>query len=204
MTLVIQGQRETTHIWNDMNEPSVFSGPEVTMPKDLRHLAGTVEHRDVHNLYGHYMHRATFEGLLHRTDGPSKRPFVLTRAIYAGSQRFAAKWTGDNRADWSHLAASVPMLLSLSLAGMPFVGADVGGFFGDPEPELLMRWYQLGALQPFFRAHAHIDTRRREPWLIAEPFQTNIKRAIRMRYHLLPYLYTLFRDAAAGGKPINR
>lgn len=197
------GQTNSTFIWNDMNEPSVFSGPEITMNKDLRHVGGTVEHRDVHNIYGHYMQRATFEGLLHRKQD-QERPFVLTRAAYAGSQRFGAKWTGDNKADWSHLAVSVPMLLSLSLAGMPFVGADVGGFFGDPDPELLARWYQVGALQPFFRAHAHIDTKRREPWLLPEPYFSTVREAIRLRYRLLPYIYYLFVESARGGKPIVR
>jgi alpha 1,3-glucosidase len=186
-----------------MNEPSVFNGPETTMSKDLRHLEGTVEHREVHNVYGHYMHRATFEGLLARGEGRI-RPFVLTRSFYAGSQRYGAAWTGDNLACWKHLEASTPMLLSLGMAGMPFVGADVGGFFGNPDAELLLRWYQLGALQPFFRAHAHIETRRREPWLIPEPFKSGIRKAIIMRYQLLPYVYTLFRGSARGGKPVNR
>lgn len=186
-----------------MNEPSVFNSPEITMPKDVLHLEGTVEHRNLHNLYGFYMHRATFEGLNGRC-GEKYRPFVLTRAFYAASQRYAAAWTGDNKADWSHLRAATAMLLSLSVAGMPFVGADVGGFFGNPEPELLMRWYQLGALQPFFRAHAHIETDRREPWLIAEPYRSEIEAAIRMRYQLLPYIYTLFKESSLGGKPVIR
>lgn len=197
------GQTDRTFTWNDMNEPSVFSGPETTMPKDLRHMGGTEEHRVLHNLYGHYMMWATHEGLLQR-QSERKRPFVLTRAVYAGSQRYGAKWTGDNRADWGHLAASVPMLLSLSLAGMPFVGADVGGFFGDPEPELLARWYQVGALQPFFRAHAHIDTKRREPWLLPEPYFSAAREAIRLRYRLLPYIYSLFAESSRAGRPIVR
>lgn len=109
-----------------MNEPSVFNGPETTMPKELKHLEGTVEHRNLHNLYGAYMHRATYEGLQTRAnqerENPNEeqqieqRPFVLTRAFYAGSQRYAAAWTGDNRADWNHLKASIPMLLSLGLS----------------------------------------------------------------------------------------
>lgn len=185
-----------------MNEPSVFSGPEITMPKDALHLQGTVEHRDVHNLYGQYMQRATYEGLKKRE--PNERPFVLSRAAYSGSQKWGALWTGDNVASWSHLAITTPMLLSLSLAGLPFVGADVGGFFGNPEPELLVRWYQTGALQPFFRAHAHIETKRREPWLFAEPFLSHIRDAIRLRYQLLPYIYTLFYEASLTGVPPMR
>ncbi|VDM76765.1 unnamed protein product [Strongylus vulgaris] len=115
------GSTKDVYTWNDMNEPSVFSGPEVTMQKDLVHHGG-LEHREVHNLYGFYQHEATFAGQLSRADN-ELRPFVLSRAFFAGSQRTAA--------------ASIPMLLSLSTAGIPLVGADVGGFFGDPDEELL-------------------------------------------------------------------
>ncbi|KAL4352975.1 hypothetical protein GQ457_06G034570 [Hibiscus cannabinus] len=157
------GSTPSLYIWNDMNEPSVFNGPEVTMPRDVLHLGG-VEHRELHNAYGYYFHMATADGLVKRGDGKD-RPFVLSRAFFAGSQRYGAVWTGDNSADWDHLRVSVPMILSLGLTGMSFSGADVGGFFGNPDPELLVRWYQLGAYYPFFRGHAHHDTKRREPWL---------------------------------------
>ena len=70
--------------------------------------------------------------------------------------RYAAIWTGDNMAQWEHLEASVPMCLSLSISGLAHVGADVGGFFGNPDGALFVRWYQAGAFQPFFRSHAHI------------------------------------------------
>merc|ERR1712003_54664 len=128
------------------------------MPKDNLH-AEKWEHRDVHNIYGHYMHRATRDGQLHRSQNTA-RPFVLSRAFFVGSHRIGPIWTGDNHASWDHLKMSIPMLLSLNVAGYPFVGADVGGFFGNPPTELLVRWYQVGVLQPFLRARAHIDTRR--------------------------------------------
>lgn len=154
--------------WNDMNEPSVFNGPEVSMPKDTQNLEG-IEHREWHNLYGIYMQMATALGLTNRclsTGGdkdPTKklRPFVLTRSFWAGSQRYGAMWTGDNAASWSHLQIASPMLLSINLAGLSFAGADVGGFFGEPSAELFTRWYQAGAFTPFFRGHAHHDTKRR-------------------------------------------
>ncbi len=132
-----------------MNEPSVFNGPEVTMPKDLLHLGG-VEHRHLHNLYGHLYVMATHAGHLQRSGG-RERPFILTRSAFAGTQRYAALWTGDNTADWGHLEASVPMCLSLAMAGISFCGADVGGFFGNPDGELFVRWYQAAIFQPFFR-----------------------------------------------------
>ena len=195
------GSTQHLFVWNDMNEPSVFNGPEVTMPKDCRHLQSTVEHRDVHNVYGHFNLLSTAQGLRQRD---SKRPFVLSRSFFAGSQRHAAVWTGDNAAEWSHLAIATPMLLSLNVAGITFSGADVGGFFKDPDAELLTRWYQAAAWQPFFRGHAHIDTKRREPWLFGEPYTSHIRRAIKGRYALLPYLYTLFYLAHTTGVPVMR
>ncbi|KAK9766590.1 glucosidase II, partial [Basidiobolus ranarum] len=188
--------------WNDMNEPSVFSGPEITMPKDAIHH-GNWEHRDLHNYFGVLFHESTANGQIQRSEVP-KRPFVLSRAFYAGTQRTSAIWTGDNFARWDHLEASVPMLLTIGISGIPFSGADVGGFFGNPEPELLVRWYQAGAFQPFFRAHAHIDTKRREPWLFGEPYTSQIKHAIRTRYSLLPLWYTLFHEASVSGTPVIR
>jgi alpha 1,3-glucosidase len=143
------------YIWNDMNEPSVFNGPEVTMYKDNLHgVDEKVEHRDVHNLYGMYVHRATSEGLIKRDNA---RPFVLTRSFFAGSQRYGAMWTGDNMAKWDHLRASMPMLMSLAVSGFQFVGADAGGFFGNPDTELLVRWYQAAAFQPFFRVSPRLE-----------------------------------------------
>lgn len=197
-----QGSTADLYVWNDMNEPSVFNGPEVTMHKDCKHHGGW-EHRDIHNMYGFYHHASTVKGLKDRSGG-AKRPFVLTRAFFAGSQRYSAVWTGDNMAKWDHLQISIPMLLSLSVAGIPFVGADVGGFFHNPDEELLARWYQMGAYSPFFRAHAHIDARRREPWLFSEETKTVIRDAIRARYRLLPFWYSLFREHAQSGQPIMR
>ncbi|ODA82453.1 hypothetical protein RJ55_00960 [Drechmeria coniospora] len=198
-----KGTMENTFIWNDMNEPSVFNGPETTMPKDNIHH-GNWEHRDVHNLNGLTFHNATFQALLSRKKGELRRPFVLTRAFYAGSQRYGAMWTGDNLASWDHLAASIPMILNQGIAGYPFAGADVGGFFGNPEKDLLARWYQAGAFYPFFRGHAHIDSRRREPYLLGEPFTSIATSALRLRYSLLPSWYTAFFHANRDGSPIVR
>ncbi|XP_057495532.1 probable glucan 1,3-alpha-glucosidase [Actinidia eriantha] len=196
------GSTPSLYIWNDMNEPSVFNGPEVTMPRDALHIGG-VEHRELHNAYGYYFHMATADGLVKRGDG-KVRPFVLSRAIFPGSQRHGAIWTGDNTAEWEQLRVSVPMILTLGLTGITFSGADVGGFFGNPGPELLVRWYQLGAYYPFFRAHAHHDTKRREPWLFGERNTELMKEAIHIRYALLPYFYTLFREANTTGVPVMR
>lgn len=213
-----------------MNEPSVFNGPEITMPKDARHRvmdeksskskkaasvskgadsdSDFVEHREAHNVFGALFHSATARGLADRgraSKGPdSDRPFVLSRAFFAGSQRAGPIWTGDNTASWAQLRVSVPMLLALGIAGLPASGADVGGFFGDPDAELLTRWYQLGVYYPFFRGHAHLDTARREPWLSGEPHTSRVRQALRERYRILPYLYTAFREANVTGAPVMR
>ncbi|EME82171.1 glycoside hydrolase family 31 protein [Pseudocercospora fijiensis CIRAD86] len=200
------GTSKNVWLWNDMNEPSVFNGPEVTMPKDNVHHGGW-EHRDIHNINGMTFVNATFEGLLARDKEEEKnnrRPFVLTRAFFSGSQRLGAMWTGDNQADWSHLEASIPMVLSMGITGFPFAGADIGGFFGNPSKELLTRWYQAGIWYPFMRAHAHIDTRRREPYLAGEPYTGIITQAVRLRYSLLPAWYTAFHESHVTGAPIVR
>ncbi|KAM3717044.1 Neutral alpha-glucosidase AB [Dirofilaria immitis] len=196
------GSTEDLFTWNDMNEPSVFSGPEITMHKDARHF-GDWEHRDVHNIYGFYHHSSTYLGHLARTNG-HKRPFVLTRSFFAGSQRTTAVWTGDNTASWEQLKITAPMLLSLSISGIPHVGADIGGFFGNPDEQLLIRWYQAAAFQPFFRSHSHIDTKRREPWLFSNSTKSLIRKTIRTRYSFLPYWYTLFYEHTLTGKPPMR
>ncbi|XP_047717179.1 neutral alpha-glucosidase C isoform X2 [Prionailurus viverrinus] len=163
-----QGSTDILYIWNDMNEPSVFRGPELTMQKNAIHH-GNWEHRELHNLYGFYQQMATAEGLIQRSKG-KERPFVLTRSFFAGSQKYA----------------------------------DVGGFIGNPEAELLVRWYQAGAYQPFFRGHATMNTKRREPWLFGEEHTRLIGEAIRQRYTLLPYWYSLFYRAHVAAEPVMR
>ena len=199
---VYKGSTQDVYTWNDLNEPSVFNGPEVTMPKDIIHYVGW-EHRDVHNLYGHLYVMGTFDGHLKRSSN-IRRPFILTRSAFAGTQKYAAIWTGDNTAEWGHLESSVPMCLSLSIAGMSFCGSDVGGFFNNPEGPLFVRWYQAAAFQPFFRSHAHIDTKRREPWLFSETEMTRIRDAVRLRYSYLPLWYTLFYEGEHSGTPPMR
>ncbi|KAF7428915.1 hypothetical protein PC9H_008151 [Pleurotus ostreatus] len=193
---------EAVHIWNDMNEPSVFNGPEISMPRDNVHYNGW-EHRDIHNINGMLFSNATYQALLERSD-PPQRPFVLTRSFFAGSQRFGAMWTGDNLGTWEHMEVGVKMVLANGIAGMSFGGSDVGGFFGNPEPEMLVRWYQVGAMAPFFRAHAHIDTKRREPYLLDQPYKDIVRDILRLRYTMLPVWYTAFRETTVTGLPVLR
>ncbi|XP_014235159.1 neutral alpha-glucosidase AB isoform X1 [Trichogramma pretiosum] len=197
-----EGTTNDVHIWNDMNEPSVFNGPEVTMPKDLVHYGGW-EHRDVHNINGMVYTIGTYDALFRRSGG-SLRPFILSRSFFAGSQRYAAVWTGDNTGEWEHLRISYPMCLSLAISGISFCGADVGGFFKNPDSELLVRWYQAGAWLPFFRQHSHIETKRREPWTFGDEIVSLTREALRIRYSYLPLWYTLFREHEVNGSPVIR
>lgn len=198
------GTLQNVHLWNDMNEPSVFNGPETSAPRDNLHYQG-YEHRSVHNIWGKSFHELTYNSLVKRlAESSRQRPFILTRAFFAGSQRTAAMWTGDNMAKWEYLKISIPMILTMNVVNMPFAGADVGGFFGDPSNELLTRWYQAGIWYPFFRAHAHIDSTRREPYLAGEPYTSIMRDAIRLRYAFLPTLYTLFYESSVSGLPIWR
>ncbi|KNZ43807.1 hypothetical protein VP01_984g6 [Puccinia sorghi] len=187
--------------FSKFSKPSVFNAPEITMPRDNIHHGGW-EHRDLHNLNGMASHNQSSRGLRERTN-PPMRGFVLSRSFFAGSQRYGAVWQGDNMGTWQHLAVSIPMLLSNGIAGMAFNGADVGGFFGNPSTELLVRWYQTGAFFPFFRAHAHIDTKRREPYLFDEPIRGHIVDMIKLRYTLLPSWYTLFFENTLTGAPMT-
>jgi alpha 1,3-glucosidase len=199
-----RGSTSALFTWNDMNEPSVFNGPEVSMQKDLKNLKGE-EHREWHNLYGMLFHRATSEGQIRRNQPDENiRPFVLSRSFFVGSQRYGAIWTGDNAAEWGHLEVAAPMLLSLNVAALSFVGADVGGFFGDPDAELFTRWMQAGAYQPFFRGHAHHDSKRREPWVFGEETLARLRKAAMARYALLPYWYGVFHEAEMTGMPVMR
>lgn len=207
-------------IWNDMNEPACFSvrpdrglpGPSGqrstglgtiegrTLPYDARH--GARRHLEVHNVYGLGMSRAAYEGLARHA--PERRPFVLTRAAFAGVQRYAAVWTGDFASNFTHLEASIPMLVGLGLSGVPFVGADIPGFAGRANGELLVRWMQAGLFYPLMRNHAARGRPAQEPWRFGEPFLTLAREVLERRYRLLPALYTLLHEAAETGAPVMR
>ena len=195
--------------WNDMNEPSVFDTVSKTIPENVIHRIDepgfqkrTATHAEIHDVYGMENSRATFEGLL-KLD-PNMRPFVLTRATYAGGQRYATTWTGDNSSSWNHLRMTTFMLENLGLSGFSFSGADVGGFAGTPSPELLTKWLEIAAFQPIDRDHTEKGTGDQEPW-VGGPEQEAIRRHfIEERYHLLPYLYTLAEETSRTGLPMVR
>ncbi|GJQ88220.1 hypothetical protein Trydic_g13212 [Trypoxylus dichotomus] len=191
---------DIVQFWNDMNEPAVFDVFEKTFPRDLVHYGGVI-HRDVHNIYGLSQTVATYHGLLARYNY-NKRPFVLTRSHFAGTQRYSAIWTGDNLASWEHLRISFPMCLTQAISGISYCGADVGGFSGQVTEELFQRWYQAGAWLPFYRAHSDQYTERREPYLFSEEVLNRIRNAIRQRYTYLPMWYTLFFEHERYEEPV--
>lgn len=193
-------------IWCDMNEPSLFIPQQSTMPEDAIHPGGSTGerryHAEVHNAYGSLMARATREGLLKLR--PERRPFVITRSAYAGVQRHAMQWTGDNSSWWEHLYMTMPQLMNMGLSGVSWAGMDIGGFFDDTSGELLARWYEMGIFQPFCRNHSAKWTRHQEPWLFGERYEASIRKMLKLRQRLIPYLYTLFEDCHRTGAPVLR
>ena len=193
-------------VWNDMDEPAVFDGPKMTMPLDNIHRGGgglpKGPHAQYHNVYGMLMVKASREGI--QAANPKKRPFVLTRANFIGGHRYAATWTGDNTSDWEHLKDSVSMTLNLGLSGQPFSGPDIGGFRGNGDAKQFARWMGVGALLPFARGHTQKGNRDKEPWAFGKGVEDTCRTALERRYRLLPYLYTLFREASVTGLPVAR
>ena len=181
-------------IWNDMNEPAVWGK---AFPEEVVGAGG--DFKRLRNLYGYHMAQATYEGL--RARFPDRRPFVLTRAGFAGEQRYTAVWTGDNTSSWEHLGLGIRMQLGLGMSGVAFNGMDVGGFEGHPSAELFTRWLQVGALSPLFRNHTANDTPDQEPWAFGERTEEAARRIIEDRYRYLPHLYTLMWEATQTGAP---
>jgi alpha-glucosidase len=195
--------------WNDMNEPAVFETPTKTMPLDNIHrvdsddfAARDATHAEIHNVYGMQNTRGTFEGMLRLR--PGVRPFVMTRASYAGGQRYSATWTGDNSSTWDHLRLCVEQLQNLGLSGFTYSGCDVGGFIGGASPDLLTRWYEVAAFTPVFRNHSAHDAPRMEPWVDGPVHLAIRRRFIEERYRLMPYFYALAEQNARTGDPLMR
>ena len=191
------------HIWNDMNEPSVFKINRNTLPKNtiIKYNSQNYEHREVHNLYGYFMHRASYEALLEKYNNKI-RPFILTRSFYIGSHKYSAMWTGDTKSNFDSLKNAISMMISLSISGYSFIGCDIGGFAEEGSIQLYKRWYQNGVFYPFFRGHSHESVLRREIWLFSENDFLNIKKSILIRYNLIPYIYTQFYLNYISGMPI--
>jgi alpha-glucosidase len=187
-------------IWNDMNELSTWGQ---RMPDNIVfHFEGEqVSHLKARNIYGLQMVRASYEGYVRHCN---LRPFMLTRAGFSGIQRYSAVWTGDNTAERSHMLMGVRMLMSLGITGVAFTGMDVGGFLGEASSDLYARWMQIGAFTPYMRNHTQINTKSSEPWTYGEKTTEISRNCINLRYRLLPYIYSTFREASLTGMPVMR
>ncbi len=217
--------------WNDMNEISIFAterdlaearellkklkledGIKVAETlgsigeigrrghgDDIQHLDGT-PHWKVKNVYGYNMQRAVAEML----ENEERRPFLISRSAYAGIQKYGGVWTGDNHSWWEHILQEIVRLNSLSLCGIFYSGCDVGGFGGDVNAELLVRFMQFGAFTPMFRNHSAIGTRRQEPWQFNTETEKLLKDTIKLRYELLPYIYTQYMLGVLKNIPLMR
>lgn len=187
-------------VWNDMNEPASFDGP---LPDNVVFRDGdrVTNHKEIHNVYGHFMAQATYDGLK-KYDG--RRPYVITRACYAGSQKYTTAWTGDNHSIWAHLQMAVPQLCNMGISGIAFAGTDVGGFGSDVTPELLARWVQTGCFSPLFRNHSAKGTRYQEPWGFGDEVLDIYRKYVELRYRLIPYFYDLFHECEQTGMPVLR
>jgi alpha-glucosidase len=187
--------------WNDMNEPACWG----QRPPDLIEFdldGEKTSHKEAHNVYGMQMVRATREGIEKVRQG--KRTFILTRAGFSGIQRYSALWTGDNVASDEHMLLGAKLLNSMGLAGLPFTGCDIGGFVGEPSPALFCKWLQLGVFSPMFRLHSMINTRDAEPWSFGEQVEEISRNFINLRYKLLPYIYSSFKESSETGLPMVR
>jgi alpha-glucosidase len=191
-------------IWTDMNEPSDFVDKSGDTQKDVvfDDLGAKTLYGQNRNTFALNMARATYEGL--QKQQPDRRPFVITRAAYAGIQRYAVAWTGDNNATFEALALNIPMFTSMGLSGQPFVGSDIPGFIGRGDGELLARAYQLAAFVPFCRNHGAVDQYDHEPWRYGAPYEDIVRKYLQLRYRLLPFLYTTIEEAHRTGLPLFR
>ena len=192
-------------IWHDMNEPTAFNawgGNELPLATQHALEGAGGDHLQAHNLYGLQMNRAGFEAL--RNHQPDKRPWILSRSGWIGNQRYAWNWTADTESTWEGLQTNIATVIGLGLCGIPYCGPDIGGFSGNPTAELYVRWFQMAAFMPFFRTHSALITQPREPWVFGEPYTSIIRRAIDLRYRLMPYFYTLAWEATEKGFPFVR
>jgi len=187
--------------WNDMNEIATWGQmlPENIIFDFEETSASTRKGR---NIYGLQMAQSSFDSATDLLEG--ERPFVLSRAGFSGIQRYSALWTGDNVSSDEHMMLGVRLVNSLGLSGVAFAGYDVGGFAGNGYNNLFARWIQLGAFSPFFRGHSMINSNDAEPWAFGEEVEEISVNYIRLRYKLLPYLYSAFLEASEIGTPVSR
>lgn len=187
--------------WTDMNEPASW-GQYTPNLIEFSFEGEIVSHRKARNIYGMQMARSAQEGS--KLNRKNLRPFVLTRSGYAGIQRYAAAWTGDNVASEEHMMAGVRLVNSLGISGVSFAGYDIGGFAGEASKSLFARWMSLGAFAPLFRAHSMINSNDAEPWAFGEEVEEISRNYMKLRYALLPTIYSKFYQSTQDGLPLAK
>lgn len=188
-------------LWNDMNEPAIDGQAmpdNVVFDFDGQKTSAL----EAQNYYGMLMARAAFESA--EQYGGNRRPFVLSRSGFAGIQRYAAVWSGDNQAKDEHILLGALLINQMGLSGVPFTGPDLGGYIGDGNKELYRRWVEVGVFAPYLRNHRGPYTAANEPWAYGEEAEAISKAYIGFRYELMPYLYSTFHEAAETGMPVSR
>ncbi len=179
--------------WGDLGEPEVH-------PADLQHVNGTAD--DVHNAYGHEWASIIYEG--YRRDFPQQRPFILMRAGFAGSQRYGMiPWTGDVSRSWGGLVPQPEISLQMGMQGVAYTHSDLGGFAGGDSlnTELYRRWMQYGVFQPIYRPHAQ-EAIPSEPVFMPDSTKNRVRKAIKLRYKLMPYIYNMAFENHIDGTPL--
>ncbi len=188
------GKMGVEGVWGDLGEPEVH-------PAKLRHATGTAD--ELHNIYGHEWAKLVFEG--YKRDFPGIRPFILMRSGYSGSQRYGMiPWSGDVNRTWGGLSGQTEIALQMGMQGMGYMHSDLGGFAGENlDDELYVRWLQYGVFQPIFRPHAQEEVPSEPVYRSAKAMQL-AKKAIELRYELMPYNYTLAFQNNQSGTPLMR
>lgn len=187
--------------WTDMNEPASW-GQFTPNLIDFHYEGEKVSHRKARNIYGMQMARSAMEGSV--LQNPTERPFILTRSGFSGVQRYAAAWTGDNVSSDEHMLAGIRLVNSLGLSGISFAGYDVGGFAGEASKGLYARWISIAAFAPLFRAHSMINTNDSEPWAFGEEVEEISRNYMKLRYRLLPTIYSAFHKSSLTGLPVAK
>jgi alpha-glucosidase len=191
--------------WHDMNEPASFAAwGDPSLPKNLSHNLDGIggDHAEAHNVYGHLMAQSAYEVM--KDEHGVERPWIVTRSGWAGTQRYAWKWTGDTESTWEALRMTIPQVINLGLSGIPYVGPDIGGFSGAPDKELFIRWFQLATFLPFMRVHSALDSPRREPWAFDDETVDICRTFLKLRHRLIPTFEKLAEETQAKGWPLVR
>ena len=184
-------------IWCDMNEPASFNGP---LPDEVDFTFGKRKllHKEAHNVYAEHM----VKSFVNTFKKKNIRPYLFSRAAFATTAKYAFVWNGDNFSLWHHLRYSIPQILSLSMSGFMFNGVDIGGFGGDSNKELLIRWLEANLFIPFLRNHSTLHTKAQEPYAYDEETLNIFKKYLKIRYEFIPYLYNLAQEMSFKGEPI--